>query len=71
MKLGTFSFYTILGTALWSLLLSWSGRLLGEQWPLIADFINTYQNIVLVITAILVVGFIVSRLISKRKVKKN
>ena len=71
MKLGTFSFYTILGTALWSLLLSWSGRLLGEQWPLIADFINTYQNIVLVITAILVVGFIVSRLISKRKLKKN
>lgn len=67
MSLGKFSIYTILGTALWSFILSYGGRLLGEQWPLIADFINTYQNIVLVIGVLVVVAFIASRLIKKKK----
>jgi membrane protein DedA with SNARE-associated domain len=68
MSLGKFSIYTILGTALWSFVLSFAGRLLGEQWPLIADFINTYQNIVLVIGVLVVVVFIASRLIKKKKI---
>jgi membrane protein DedA with SNARE-associated domain len=32
MNLVKFSVYTIFGTALWSFLLSYAGRLLGEQW---------------------------------------
>jgi membrane protein DedA with SNARE-associated domain len=64
-----FSFYTVLGTALWSFLLSFGGRLLGEQWPLIADFINTYQNVVLVLVALGVIIFIVYRLIRRSKTK--
>ena len=67
MSLGKFSIYTILGTALWSFVLAFGGRLLGEQWPLIADFINTYQNIVLVIGVLVVVVFVASRLIKKKK----
>lgn len=61
-----FSLFTVLGTALWSFVLSFGGRLLGEQWPLIADFINAYQNIVLVITVVLVVVFFISRLLRKK-----
>ena len=67
MDIAKFSFFTILGTALWSFLLALGGRLLGEQWPLIAEFINTYQNIVLVIGVAAVLLFIGSRLFKKKK----
>lgn len=67
MDITKFSFFTILGTALWSLLLALGGRLLGEQWPLIAELINTYQNIVLAITVTAVLLFIGSRLLKKKK----
>jgi len=67
MNIAKFSFFTILGTALWSFLLAFGGRLLGEQWPLIAEFINTYQNIVLVIAVTAVLLFIGSRLFKKKK----
>ena len=65
MNISKFSFFTILGTALWSFLLAWGGRLLGEQWPLIAEFINTYQNIVLVIGVAVVLLFVGTRLFKK------
>ena len=67
MDITKFSFFTILGTALWSLLLALGGRLLGEQWPLIEEFINTYQNIVLGISVTTVLLFIGSRLLKKKK----
>ncbi len=67
MNLPKFSFYTILGTALWSFVLSYAGRLLGEQWPIITDFINTYQNVVLAVTLIAVVAFVAYRLLRKKK----
>jgi membrane protein DedA with SNARE-associated domain len=67
MEITKFSFFTIIGTALWSFLLALGGRLLGEQWPLIAEFINTYQNIVLVIGVAAVLLFIGSRLFKKNK----
>ncbi len=66
MNITKFSFFTILGTALWSFLLALGGRLLGEQWPLIAEFINTYQNIVLAIAVAAVLLFIGSRLFKKK-----
>jgi membrane protein DedA with SNARE-associated domain len=67
MNLAKFSFYTVLGTALWSFILSFAGRLLGEQWPIITDFINTYQNVVLVVGFLAVVAFVAYRLIRKKK----
>ena len=70
MNLAKFSIYTILGTALWSFILSFAGRLLGEQWPVITDFINTYQNIVLVVGFLVVVIFIATRLVKKKKTAK-
>ena len=67
MKIGKFSFYTVMGTALWSFILALGGKLLGEQWPLIAEWINTYQNIVLIVAVGVVLFFIVSRLFNKKK----
>jgi len=67
MNLPKFSIYTILGTALWSFILSYAGRLLGEQWPIITDFINTYQNIVLAVALFVVAAFVTDRLVRKKK----
>jgi len=67
MNLPKFSIYTILGTALWSFILSYAGRLLGEQWPIITDFINTYQNIVLAVALFVVAAFVTYRLVRKKK----
>lgn len=69
MNFAKFTLYTVLGTALWSFVLSFGGRLLGEQWPLIADYINTYQNVVLVLVITCVVIFIAYRLIGKSNKK--
>ncbi len=69
MNFAKFSLYTILGTALWSFVLSFGGRLLGEQWPLIADFINTYQNVVLVLVVISILAFIGYRMLNKNRKK--
>ena len=65
MNLTTFTLWTIAGTSLWNFILAMGGRLLGEQWPLIAEWIDTYQNIVLVLLVLLVVFFVLSRLVKK------
>jgi len=62
MNLFKFVPLTIVGTALWSFLLSMGGRLLGEQWPLIADWIDAYQNVVLILGILVIAGFVLLRL---------
>ncbi len=61
MNIGTFALYTALGTALWSFLLAYAGRLLGSQWHLVADIIDRYQNVVIVVVVLAVVYFFFSR----------
>lgn len=65
MNLFQFCVFTILGTSLWSFALSYAGRLLGERWSLITQWINTYQNIVLAIVLLAAVGFAGYRLKKK------
>jgi membrane protein DedA with SNARE-associated domain len=65
MNLFQFCVFTILGTSLWSFALSYAGRLLGERWSLITQWINTYQNIVLAIVLLAAVVFAGYRLKKK------
>ena len=59
MHFGRFLFFTTLGTALWSLVLTFAGRLLGENWEEIAEFMEPYQNGTLVVLVlVIVVAFI-------------
>ena len=51
-------FFTTLGTALWSLILTYVGRLLGENWEDISTFMEPYQNGTLVVLVLIFVGFI-------------
>lgn len=57
MNIPRFSLYTAMGTALWSFILAFAGRLLGERWAIVSDIIDQYENVVLVSGALVVVGF--------------
>ena len=45
--------------------------MLGENWSLVADFIDKYETIVLIVCAVAVVVFVVNRLLKLRKQKAN
>lgn len=68
MNLARFSLYTALGTALWSLLLAWAGRILGQNWPLVSAWIGRYEHLVLAIAAGAVVLFVARRLLRRQAI---
>lgn len=57
-----FTAFTAAGTAIWSFVLTYAGRILGENWPLISAFIKKYEKGVIVVCVLLVLGFIIKRL---------
>ena len=67
MHFGRFVLFTTLGTALWSLVLTYTGRLLGENWEEIKDFMEPYQNGTLVVLMVVVVAFFGWRVIKWRR----
>ncbi|MBN1875973.1 MAG: DedA family protein [Anaerolineae bacterium] len=67
MNITRFSIYTAVGTALWSFVLAFAGRLLGESWHLVSDFIDTYENFVIIAVVIAGVGFFGFRFWQMRK----
>jgi membrane protein DedA with SNARE-associated domain len=69
MHIGKFTIYTAVGTALWSFLLAFAGRLLGENWNLVADFIDRYEQLVIVVGIGAVLVFFVNRVIKLRRQK--
>ena len=69
MNIGKFTLYTAVGTALWSFVLAFAGRMLGENWSLVADFIDKYETIVLVVCVVAVVVFVINRVLKLRKQK--
>ena len=58
MNFGRFILFTTLGTALWSLILTYVGHLLGENWEDIKTFMEPYQNATLVALVLIVAVFI-------------
>jgi len=70
MNIARFAVLTAIGTALWSFLLAFAGRLLGTQWSLVADFIDRYQTLVIIVAVLAVVYFFVARL-RKRALDKR
>ena len=53
-----FLLYTTLGTALWSVLLTYAGWVLGENWETIRGFTRPYENAALVAIVLAVVAFV-------------
>ena len=69
MRIGKFTLYTAVGTGLWSFILAFAGRTLGENWSLVADFIDKYETIVIIAAIVVVVAFFVNRVLKMRKQK--
>lgn len=67
MNFARFTFYTAIGTALWSFVLAFAGRLLGENWHIVSEIIDKYENVVLVLGVLVVVGFFGYRFWQQRK----
>ena len=64
-----FTAFTAAGTAIWSFVLTYAGRILGENWSVISEFIKKYERGVLIVTGILVVVFVITRLFDLLKHK--
>jgi membrane protein DedA with SNARE-associated domain len=71
MSIPRFAAYTAVGTALWSFLLAFAGRLLGENWHIVSDIVDKYENVVLVLGVLAVVGFFGYRFWQRQRAKKE
>ncbi|WP_432995578.1 DedA family protein [Dactylosporangium sp. CA-233914] len=66
MRVATFLLYTTLGSLIWNTVFVMAGYLLGENWHAVESYVGTFQNLVIVVCALLVAFFVVSRLVRKR-----
>ncbi len=67
MNVARFCAYTAMGTALWSFLLAFAGRLLGQNWRRVTEMINQYEHVVLVLVVLGFIGFILYRWLQRRQ----
>ena len=65
MGIAKFLSLTILGTAIWTTLLTYSGIILGENWGEIGPILQKYENVVLGIIIAAVIFYIYRKLRSK------
>lgn len=66
MPLPKFLFYTVLGTTIWSAILSYAGWALQANYGLVAGYVERYQNVVLALIALAVVAFVYLRVLKPR-----
>jgi membrane protein DedA with SNARE-associated domain len=71
MPLGRFTFYTALGTALWSFLLAFAGRLLGSRWEFVAEIIDRSETVVILLVVAAALAFFYTRWQQYRSGKQN
>ncbi len=67
MNIPRFILYTSLGTALWSFMLAYAGRILGQNWHRVTDFVSQYETLVIILCVSAVVAFVASRLWQRRQ----
>ncbi len=58
---------SLTSSAIWNVILIYLGIAFGENIDLIDSYLNTYSNIILIITAVIILIFIVRYFIKKRK----
>lgn len=67
MNVFTFSILTFVGTFLWSLILTYAGFLLGENWDSVAKLIGEYEHLVIYAIIAATLGFISWKILGKKK----
>jgi membrane protein DedA with SNARE-associated domain len=61
-----FTLFTALGTAFWSFGLAFAGKLFGENWILIDQFLSKYDLIVSISFAVVLIAFLLKKLKDKK-----
>src|SRR5688572_26743486 len=61
MNLGTFLFFTAIGTSIWNLALLGAGFYMGQNWESVVSFMDKYSLVFWIIMGILVVFFVFRR----------
>lgn len=65
MKIGPFLLLTSLGTLIWNIVLAYLGKLAGDAWETVADYVDLY-SLILIILLVLLVAYIVVKFVKKR-----
>ena len=66
MPMGMFLLFTILGSAIWNVVLAGAGLALGENWDQILSFVRQYERVILVALAAAIILFFGRRLVALR-----
>jgi membrane protein DedA with SNARE-associated domain len=66
MPLPKFLLFTVLGTTIWSAILSYAGWALRSQWELVLGYVKQYEYLVLALVALAVVAFLYMRVVKPR-----
>lgn len=67
MNFTQFSIYTIIGSTLWSGILATLGYVLGSNWTIIAQYIDRYEKLIIIIGGCLIVGFLTLKIVNRKK----
>lgn len=66
MPLPKFVFYTVLGTTIWSAVLSYAGWFLQQNYALVAGYVEQYQVVVIGLIGLALLAFVYLRVIKPR-----
>ncbi|MDD3474968.1 MAG: DedA family protein [Candidatus Dojkabacteria bacterium] len=66
-----FTIYTLIGSAIWSTILAVAGYLLGENWEVLLTLLSKYENIVLILFVLSIAGYILFKVIQRKRFKKS
>ena len=62
-----FSLFTVAGTMIWNIFLGFAGRVLGDNYTVIVDFIDKFKIVIIVLCVLVVAAFYAHRILKKRK----
>lgn len=66
MPMPKFLFYTVLGTTIWSAILSYAGWVLQENYEAVAGYVERYQSVVIALILVGVLAFVYLRIVKPR-----
>ena len=70
MRMLPFVIYTVLGTAVWNTILVIAGHLLGASWEKVANIVDKFGNVVLILLVVAAIAFLVWHFAKKYKEDK-
>lgn len=70
MNWAKFSIFTIIGTMIWNTMLAFAGRILGDNYTIIIEWIDRFKEVIIILCVLVVVIFYARR-IYKIRIKKE